>query len=90
MIKKGHSSNISSLQKELDKYVPWEWLAWTASILGSVIVIIVTIWYNLSYCNVHPLPQTVNEMEKRVYDLEKKTVPLDSIDMNKKRHGKEI
>lgn len=83
-------SNISSLQKELDKYIPWKWLAWTASLLGSVIVIIVTIWYNLSYCNVHPLPQTVNEIEKRVYDLEKRTVPLDSIDMNKKKHGKEI
>ena len=62
------SESIKDCNDAISKRLPIQWYIWT--IIG--LVTIVGIWYTLSYINVHPLPQKVEDIDKRLHSIEKK------------------
>lgn len=68
---------VKDCNEAIEKRLPMQWYVWT--IVG--LVAIVGIWYMLSYVDVHPLPQKVEDIDKRLNIVEKKidVVPSDSI-----------
>lgn len=60
--------SIKDCNDAISERLQIQWYVWT--IIG--LVAIVGIWYMFSYVDVHPLPKKVEELDKRLYSIEKK------------------
>lgn len=77
------NDKISVIEGKFSKYLHIYWYGATISAL----IVIVSIWYQLSYKDVHPLPLQFNKLDDRVKSVEQKlqTILPDSMSMTKKR-----
>ncbi len=75
--------SIKECRASIAKRLHIQWYIWT--IVG--LVTIVSIWYRLSYIDVHPLPQKIENINERLKNVEKKisTIQHDTINIKKER-----
>lgn len=67
-VNESFSKSIKDCNDAISDRLQIQWYVWT--IIG--LVAIVGIWYMFSYIYVHPLPKKVEELDKRLYSIEKK------------------